>query len=191
MWFIVGNESCNDNKNKLVSASDSYLKEMTDIATLTDGLADTDFSYLTSENATKQLKVFLLSLARNELLRVIRLTEALNDLESTFVKEALDNKEDINLGVLSEIMRSVMNSLNRSTDLVYKVMNDESIKLIIDNSTNIFNSSQSIVILQDKSSRERVKQIAHDIIDRIQQNNAEVIDTDINVEDVNENSSGE
>ncbi len=155
---------------QISEASQTYLAEMVDIATSTSGISDDNFAYLMSDSTANQLKVFLLSLARNELLRVIRLTETLNELEETFVREALENREDMNLGVLSEIMKSIVNSLNRSTDLVYKVMNDESIKLIIDASTNIFNApdSQSIVILQDAASREKVKKLANDILGYIQ-----------------------
>jgi len=146
-----------------------YLSELTEIATSHEGLATEDFSNLTSGSTSRQLKVFLLSLARNELLRVIRLTDTLNELEKAFIEEAIKNKDELNLGVMSDIMKAIATSLNRSTELIYKVMNDESIRLIIDNSTNIFNAPGSqVVVLEDSASREKVKKLAKDLIDHIE-----------------------
>ncbi len=160
--------------DKLTVAKNTYLKEMEDIATSHEGITDVDFPHLTSDATSKQLKVFLLSLARNELTRVIRLTETLNELEKTFLKEAMDSKDEMNLGVLAEIMKSVVTSLNRSTELIYKVMNDESIKLIVDNSTNIFNAPGSQnVILNSPASREKVKNIANELLEHIKKESSE------------------
>ena len=160
--------------SKMKSTEDFYLREMEGIATSQSGLMENDFAHLTSDATSKQLKVFLLSLARNELLRVIRLTETLNELESSFIREAMENKDDLNMGILAEVMKTVVNSLNRSTDLIYKVMQDESIKLIIDNSTNIFNApgSQSI-ILENPASREKVKKIAQQLLQHIEKETGE------------------
>ncbi len=160
--------------DKLSIAKNNYIKEMEDVATSHDGVTDDDFAHLTSDATSKQLKVFLLSLARNELLRVIRLTDTLNEIEQKFIQEALDNKEDMNMGVLAEIMKSVVTSLNRSTDLIHKVMNDESIKLIVDNSTNIFNAPGSQnVILDNPASREKVKNLARDLLKHIEKGSSE------------------
>jgi len=151
---------------KLKKSEKSGLDEMLDVATAKEGLSDSDFSQLTSDSTSRQLKVFLLLLARNELLRVIRLTNALNELEESFLKEALENKEEMGIGSLSGIMKSVVDSLNRSTELIHRVMNDDSIKFIIDNSTNIFNTQQNaVVILDSVASREKVKKIANQFLD--------------------------
>lgn len=187
------------NERKVTKANKGYLNEMAKVATSSD-ITGEEFADLASDATSKQLKMFLLSLARNELLRVIRLTEALDELEQTFIEQAVADKEEMNLGVLTEVIESVTKSLNRSTDLVHKVMNDEGIKLIIDNSTKIFNApgSQSVLVL-DPGSREKIRTLAEEMVKYVEEKSKdpdfpnsfsqlENKDTDIVDVDVNDES---
>ena len=151
---------------RLLQSKDYYLDEMTEIATSHSGLDIDKSGYLSPEDTSMQLKYFVLSLARKELVRVVRLTNALDELETVFINEALENKDDLNLGTLNDVMKTVTNSLTRSVELIYKVIEDDTLKLIVNNSTNIFNASnsQSVVVLEDPASREKVKNLANELL---------------------------
>lgn len=136
-----------------------------------------DIKMLTSSKVTDQLKVFLVSQARNELNRVVKLTQFLDKLESSFmnkVDESIANDE-LTLKQYGDIIGVITSLLSRSNDIISKVLNDDSLMTILnttiytaDSGTATSSNQVTSIIseLKDPQSRERVRVVLSQIIRR-------------------------
>lgn len=136
-----------------------------------------DIKMLTSSKVTDQLKVFLVSQARNELNRVVKLTQFLDKLETNFmnkVDESIANDE-LTLKQYSDVIGVITSLLSRSNDIISKVLNDDSLMTILNttiytaDSTTATSGNQVTSIiseLKDPQSRERVRVVLNQIIRR-------------------------
>lgn len=129
-----------------------------------------DIKSLTSSKVTDQLKVFLVSQARNELVRVIKLTEFLDTLESKFMDKANEAmmEDSLTLKQYGDLISIITGLLARSHEIVSKVLKDDSLMTIL-NTTIYANDSgttqvTSVSMLQDAQSRERVRSMLQTII---------------------------
>jgi hypothetical protein len=180
--------SDNDDLRKEIIKNNSSVNksELLQIATADDStelVAD-----LMSKDIPTQLKAFMLATAKSELVRVIQLTDALNKLEDTYIERALSDKDGMDMKSLSNTMDVIMRSLNRSMDLIDKVTTDNNLKLIIDQSTNIYNDNKSTIInnnlLLDQSGREKLRTLASKLLVAVKKEQKEEVVVDSNLEEV-------
>lgn len=128
-----------------------------------------DIKNLTSSKVTDQLKVFLIAQARNELLRVIKLTEFLDRLESQFMNKANEAmvQDSLTLKQYSDIISVITGLLARSNEIVSRVLKDDSLMTILN--TTVYSSDSatqvtSVSMLHDAQSRERARSVIQMII---------------------------
>lgn len=129
-----------------------------------------DIKNLTSSKVTDQLKVFLISQARNELSRVVKLTRFLDKLESNYmqkVDQAMENN-DLTLKQYSDVIELITGLLSRSNEIIYKVLRDDSLMTILNTTIYTSNSSTQVssvvASLKDAQSRERVRNVIQNIL---------------------------
>lgn len=144
------------------------LDMMTQIAKNEQSLED--IKNLTSSKVTDQLKVFLISQARNELSRVVKLTKFLDRLESEYmdkVENAIESGS-LTLRQYSDTIGLITDLLSRSNDIIYKVLRDDSLMTILN--TTIYSTDGSTQVssvvssLKDAQSRERVRNVVQNIL---------------------------
>lgn len=129
-----------------------------------------DIKNLTSSKVTDQLKVFLISQARNELSRVVKLTRFLDRLESNYIEKVDQamNDNELTLKQYSDVIELITSLLARSNDIIYKVLRDDSLMTILN--TTIYTSdsttqvSSVVASLKDAHSRERVRNVIQNIL---------------------------
>ena len=143
-----------------------------------------DIKNLTSSKVTDQLKVFLISQARNELIRVVRLTRFLDKLEEKFM-DKVDQKminDELTLKQYNDVISTITGLLSRSNTIISQVLKDESLMTILN--TTIYSSgagsvsSTVVSSLKDSRSRERVRAVIGQIMYSIDQeypNNNEIV----------------
>lgn len=130
-----------------------------------------DIKMLTSSKVTDQLKVFLVAQARNELMRVIKLTQFLDKLENQFISKVDSSIEDddLTLKQYSDIIGVITSLLSRSNDIIANVLKDDSLMTIL-NTTIYSNTSDGstttavVAQLKDSQSRERVRVVLGQIL---------------------------
>lgn len=152
----------------VVSNEVSNLSMMETISNNSQSLED--IKNLTSSKVTDQLKVFLISQARNELSRVVKLTKFLDKLESNYmekVDQAMENNE-LTLKQYSDVIELITGLLSRSNEIIYKVLRDDSLMTILNTTIYTSNSSTQVssvvASLKDAQSRERVRNVIQNIL---------------------------
>lgn len=142
-----------------------------------------DIRNLTSSKITDQLKVFLVSQARNELMRVVKLTRFLDKLEDQYINKAEQAMiaDELTLKQYASVIETITSLLSRSNEIVYKVLKDDSLMTILnttiytsDNSTQV---SSVVASLGDAQSRERVRSVIQNIIYATSNYDPQVVDT--------------
>lgn len=142
-----------------------------------------DIQLLTSSKVTDQLKVFLVAQARNELQKIIQLTEFLDKLENNLIKKVDDAiaKDSLSLKQYSEVIELIKTLLERSNAIISEVLKDDSLTTIT--STTVYQSPtgsmQTMSItsrLQDAQSRERVRNVLQQILNKTQNYDTIVVD---------------
>lgn len=134
-----------------------------------------DVRMLTSSKVTDQLKVFLVSQARNELNRVIKLTNFLDKLEDSFINKVSDGivNDELTIKQYSDIIGVITSLLSRSNTIISNVLGDDSLTTILnttiyntDTSGSTSNSQVTSIVseLKDAQSRERVRVVLSQII---------------------------
>lgn len=129
-----------------------------------------DIKHLTSSKITDQLKVFLVAQARNELSRVVKLTQFLDRLENEYLSRVQQKVEDntMTLKQYSDTINLITGLLSRSNDIIYKVLKDDSLMTILN--TTIYTSgdptqvSSVVSSLKDAQSRERVRNVIQNVL---------------------------
>lgn len=135
---------------------------------------------LMSRDIPTQLRAFMLMTAKSELVRVIQLTDALNKLEDTYIQRALADKDGMDMKSLTNAINTITASLNRSMDMIDRVTNDTNLKIMIDQSTKIYNQgngSQTNVLLTDRNSRERLRNLATQIFSALSTNPSDIVNS--------------
>lgn len=177
-------------KNKIstnLSASYSPLNEM---KLLAQGKIHEPFlSDLNGKNVDNQAKLFLAAQARNELQRIIRLTEFLDSIEAKFMtavnKKLVEQPDNINL--IMTAMDMTTQSLKRSQELIYNVLKDDSLQTLVVNTVNLIPGAEQSSIMSRKS-RDAIRSVATKLISDLQAENIveqAVIDIDSDMEETN------
>lgn len=129
-------------------------------------------------------KLFLVTQACNELNRVIKMTEFLDNLESKFmdVVNAKLEQTPENLQLISYAMETITNSLARSNNIITQVLKDDKLSSIIINTTNVITADGNSSTIMDMNSRDAVRNMASSLLDelsRVVADSGDVIDVDI------------
>lgn len=163
-------------------------------STLTDDLLSRDIP--------TQLRAFMLAKAKGDLVRVLKLSSALGDLEDTFIERAISEKDETSLKNLQKMIETTSGALDRTNEFIQTVMGDNGIQLTIDQSTNIYNDNTTtnntnnfVSVLADQNSRQKLRDIAAKLLSPISTNqadivNSQVIDSD-DIEDVSEDKESD
>ena len=196
--------SSNDDKRvpETRSIRDTLLDDQAKItdATLlqlaTSDMSTTLVDDLMSRDIPTQLKAFMLAKAKGDLIRVIKLSQALGELEDTYIERALSTRDEASMGNLQRMIETTSNALNRTTDTVQQVMGDQEIKLTIDQSTNIYNDNTTtnntnnfVSVLSDQNSRQKLRELTAKFLSPISTNQNEIVNSQ--VIDSDEQTEGE
>lgn len=135
---------------------------------------------LDGDHLIKKSKLFVIAQVKNELSRVIKMTDFLDKLEAKFMN-AVDNRLEQNpdnLQLISSAMETVTNSLNRSNSLISQVLKDEKLSALIINTTNIITPGGASSTVMDIDSRDAVRNMASSLLSQLAtlSNNENVID---------------
>lgn len=133
-----------------------------------------DIQLLTSNRVTDQLKVFLISQARNELTRVLKLTRFLDRLENNFINKVDDAMVNNNLTLrqYNEIITMITNLLSKSNEIITSILKDDSLTMILnttvynDTSNNQSYSTSVVSQLKDAQSREKVRMVIQQVLEK-------------------------
>lgn len=143
-----------------------------------------DIKSLTSSKVNDQLKVFLIAQARNELSRVVKLTQFLDTIESKFMNAVQDAayNDELDIKQYSDIINSIVTLLQRSNDIVTKILRDDSLTTILNTTvyTNDSTTTTTSVVanLKDPQSRERVRSVIQNILIKTNEYQANTLSQD-------------
>lgn len=170
--------------NELVNA------ETTDLSTLANLVnKNIDISNYVADNTIDNMRSFLLIYTRNQLSRVIKLTDALNKAEDKLIA-SIDTVKPQNVRTIINIVNTIQYSLNNSIDLIKQITSDENYLQIIVNNTKLISANISqnihqdtISKIHDKDSRERVRNAIDDILYQLDKldSNTDNISSDSNI----------
>jgi hypothetical protein len=148
---------------------------------------DALLSELNGKNVENQSRLFLAAQARNELQRIIKLTNFLDTIENKFMtavnKKLVEQPDNINL--LMTTMNIVSQSLERSNALINNVLKDNSLQTLVVNNVNLVNGSDETNIISRKS-RDAIRSVASKLISELQSDR--IIDLE-NTENINDNNT--
>ena len=152
----------------------------------TSDMSTTLVDDLMSRDIPTQLKAFMLAKAKGDLIRVIKLSQALGELEDTYIDRALSTRDEASMGNLQRMIETTSNALNRTTDTVQQVMGDQEIKLTIDQSTNIYNDNTTtnntnnfVSVLSDQNSRQKLRELTAKFLSPISTNQNEIVNSQV------------
>ena len=156
-----------DNKSMISSFNDN--ERMMEIIAKNEQSLE-DIKMLTSTKVEDQLKVFLIAQARNELMRVVKLTKFLDRVKERYMDKVSQGMEDdeLTLKQYNDIINTITGLLSRSSDIIYKVLKDDSLTTILNTTiyqqNNVSQSNTSINMLRDPQSRERARNVIEKIL---------------------------
>ena len=153
--------------NKLIPKENSNIELMSILAKDQQTLEEVEM--LTSNKVQDQLKVFLIAQARNELTRVVKLTQFLDVIEDSFIDEVSGSviTKDLTLKQYGEVIEVITTLLTRSNEIISKVLKDDSLTMILTANYTEQNTTTSIVSqLKDPHARERVRSVIQSILMR-------------------------
>lgn len=136
-------------------------------------------------------KLFLVAQACNELNRVIKMTNLLDNLESKFI-EAINTRLDespANLQLITYAMETITESLNRSNSIITQVLKDEKLSSIIINTTNIITPDGSSATIMDMNSRDAIRNMASCLLAELRNSSDDVTVQSEEIESGDESSN--
>lgn len=123
----------------------------------------------TSNEAVNQFKVFLVAQAKNELRRIVKLTQYLDKVEDQFISVTTDliSEYPDNMTIVSETMKALTACINRSNELISQVVSNEKLNSFVFDTHNseINNSGLSL------ESRNKVRDLAVKLLSNLESDN--------------------
>lgn len=137
-------------------------------------------STLNGKDTENQAKLFLIAQARNELQRIVKMTEYLDRLENKFMNVV--NKKLIeqptNLNLIMTAMDITQQSLKRSNELVNQILKDDTLQTLVLNTVNIIPGVENSTAI-DMDSRESIRSVAANLISQLKSKEAEIVEVDV------------
>ena len=134
-------------------------------------------SKLNGKDTENQAKLFLIAQARNELTRIVKMTEYLDMLEEKFMnvvnKKLLEQPTNLNL--IMTAMEITTQSIDRSNSLINQILKDNSLQTLVLNTVNIIPGVEGSTAI-DMSSRESIRSVASNLISQLKNKENEIIE---------------
>lgn len=134
-------------------------------------------SKLNGKDTENQAKLFLIAQARNELTRIVKMTEYLDMLEEKFMnvvnKKLLEQPTNLNL--IMTAMEITTQSIDRSNSLINQILKDNSLQTLVLNTVNIIPGVEGSTAI-DMSSRESIRSVASNLISQLKNKETEIIE---------------
>ena len=134
-------------------------------------------SKLNGKDTEKRAKLFLIAQARNELTRIVKMTEYLDMLEEKFMnvvnKKLLEQPTNLNL--IMTAMEITTQSIDRSNSLINQILKDNSLQTLVLNTVNIIPGVEGSTAI-DMSSRESIRSVASNLISQLKNKETEIIE---------------
>ena len=111
-------------------------------------------------------KLFVVAYARNQLNRIIKLTNFLERLEDKFitaVSERIETEPE-SLTMISMAMETISKCLEDANSVVFQVLKDDRLQNIIINTTNIITPDGNSATIIDPDSRDEVRNLAESLL---------------------------
>lgn len=111
-------------------------------------------------------KLFVVAYARNQLNRIIKLTNFLERLEDKFitaVSERIESEPE-SLTMISMAMETISKCLEDANSVVFQVLKDDRLQNIIINTTNIITPDGNSATIIDADSRDEVRNLAESLL---------------------------
>jgi hypothetical protein len=118
------------------------------------------------ERLIDRSKLFLVAQARNDLTRIIKLTNFLEKLEDKFI-DAVNNalEDDPNsILLISSAMDTISRCLADANEHVMQIMKDDKLQQVIINTTNIITPDGNSTTIIDADSRDSVRNLAASLL---------------------------
>ena len=135
-------------------------------------LADNDPDLLVNidgERLVARTKLFVVAQARNNLNRIIKLTNFLEKLEDKFI-DAVNNRlenEPESISMISMAMETISRCLADANETVTQVLKDDRLQNIVINTTNIITPDGSSARVIDADSRDAVRNLAGSLLSQL------------------------
>lgn len=111
-------------------------------------------------------KLFVVAYARNQLNRIIKLTNFLERLEDKFINAVSERieSEPESLTMISMAMETISKCLEDANSVVFQVLKDDRLQNIIINTTNIITPDGNSATIIDPDSRDEVRNLAESLL---------------------------
>lgn len=135
-------------------------------------LADNDPDLLVNidgERLVARTKLFVVAQARNNLNRIIKLTNFLEKLEDKFI-DAVNNRlenEPESISMISMAMETISKCLTDANETVTQVLKDDRLQNIVINTTNIITPDGNSARVIDADSRDAVRNLAGSLLSQL------------------------
>ena len=137
---------------------------------------------LLSKDIPTQIKAFRMLSSKADLIRLIQLKDSLEKLENAYIERALEDSNDMDISALGKVIELVSKSVTRTNDSINKLTQDEDkLSININNTTNLSNndsnqvSVNSVSIITDKSSRDKLRTLMAKVMASVSKNNQAIV----------------
>ncbi len=143
-------------------------------------LHNESLSTLNGKDTENQAKLFLIAQARNELQRIVKMTEYLDRLENKFMNVVNKKlvEQPTNLNLIMTAMDITQQSLKRSNELVNQILKDDTLQTLVLNTVNIIPGVENSTAI-DMDSRESIRSVAANLISQLKSKEAEIVEVDV------------
>lgn len=151
-----------ENKMLLGDPSSSAVVMMKQLA---DNTPDVPMD-INGDELIDRTKLFVVAYARNQLNRIIKLTNFLERLEDKFitaVSERIETEPE-SLTMISMAMETISKCLEDANSVVFQVLKDDRLQNIIINTTNIITPDGNSATIIDADSRDEVRNLAESLL---------------------------
>ena len=151
-----------ENKMLLGDPSSSAVVMMKQLA---DNTPDVPMD-INGDELIDRTKLFVVAYARNQLNRIIKLTNFLERLEDKFitaVSERIESEPE-SLTMISMAMETISKCLEDANSVVFQVLKDDRLQNIIINTTNIITPDGNSATIIDADSRDEVRKLAESLL---------------------------
>lgn len=162
--------------------NDAEKREMSGMSKIATGMISGKDAMMAHEvmDTENQIKAFQVQVVRKELLRIIKLSDALARIEDKYIDTALKYINHMDMETLETTMGVIRESLKRSTEVLDKYTKDEELKMFIQESAEEAQVAYANAELEDegmissttglvksRDSRERIRNIASRLLKAI------------------------
>ena len=136
---------------------------------------------LLSKDIPTQIKAFRMLSSKADLIRLIQLKDSLEKLENAYIERALEDSDAMDMSSLGKVIELVSKSVIRTNDSINKLTQDEDKLSINISNTNVSSdnpvSVNSVSIVTDKSSRDKLRTIMAKVMSSVNKNNQSIVNS--------------